>query len=125
MADDFIPEDLRDFILDHIHSIAQLEALLLLRRHPEMTWDVAMTAKRLYTSDSEAAKVLAQLCADELLTCVDAIYRYSNQYPETEKMVGRLADAYAQHLIPVTNLIHSKQRRIRQFAAAFKFRKEP
>jgi hypothetical protein len=39
-------------------------------------------------------------------------------------MIARLADVYARHLIPVTNLIHSKPRRIREFADAFKLRKD-
>jgi hypothetical protein len=39
-------------------------------------------------------------------------------------MVDRLADAYARHLIPVTNLIHGKPRRLREFSDAFKIRKD-
>jgi hypothetical protein len=44
--------------------------------------------------------------------------------PEEARMVDRLADAYAKHLIPVTNMIHAKPRRIREFADAFRFRKD-
>ena len=69
MPDDLMPEDLRDFILGHIDSIVQLEALLLLRRKPNEDWDAAKTAKRLYTSEQEVADVLARLCADGLLIC--------------------------------------------------------
>jgi hypothetical protein len=122
MPDDIIPEDLRDFILRHFDSIAQLEALLLLRRHPDETWDAARTAKRLYIGEQEVADILARLCADGLLHCHDAQYRYGGGQ---EAMIDRLADVYARHLIPVTNLIHTKPRRIRQFADAFKFRKDP
>jgi hypothetical protein len=39
-------------------------------------------------------------------------------------MIDRLAESYAKQLIPITNLIHGKPRRIRQFADAFKFRKD-
>ena len=69
MPDDLMPEDLRDFILGHINSIVQLEALLLLRRNPNEDRDAAKTAKRLYTSEQEVADVLARLCADGLLIC--------------------------------------------------------
>lgn len=69
MADDLIPEDLRDFILRHIDSIAQLEALLLLRRNPEETWTAEASAKRLYISEADATHVLDRLCADGLLRC--------------------------------------------------------
>jgi hypothetical protein len=39
-------------------------------------------------------------------------------------MVERLAGSYANHLIQVTNLIHGKPRRLREFADAFKLRKD-
>lgn len=124
MKDDSIPADLREFILRYIDSVAHLEALLLLRASPETSWDVATTARRLYTTENQADEVLAQLCLDGLLVCEDHHYRYANQSPEALTMIARLAEAYAKHLIPITNMIHGKPRRIRQFADAFKFRKD-
>jgi len=124
MADDPIPADLRDFILRHIDSVAHLEALLLLRATPETMWNPPVVAARLYVSAEQADEVLAQLCSERLLTCENGRYRYEGQAPEYLAMVDRLADSYAKHLIPITNLIHSKPRRIRQFADAFKFRKD-
>lgn len=124
MADELIPEDLRDFILGHIDSIAQLEALLLLRRNPDETWTTATTARRLYISESEAIGALQHLCASGLLSCSDDYYSFTGQSDEGREMVDRLADAYARHLIPVTNLIHGKPRRLREFSDAFKIRKD-
>ena len=124
MADDILPGDLRDFISRYIDSIAELEALLLLRANSGEAWDAAKVAQRLYASEQDTAEVLARLCADELLSCEGGLYRYSGATPELARLVDRLAEAYAQHLIPVTNMIHAKPRRIRQFADAFKFRKD-
>ena len=124
MADDPIPADLRDFILRYIDSVAHLEALLLLRANPETAWGAAAVAARLYSSAEQAGEVLAQLCDEHLLVCEDGIYRYAGQPPEHLTMIDRLAESYAKQLIPITNLIHSKPRRIRQFADAFKFRKD-
>ena len=40
-------------------------------------------------------------------------------------MLERLAEIYAKHLVPVTNLIHSKPKpRIQEFADAFRLRKD-
>jgi hypothetical protein len=86
MADEPIPDDLREFILGHIDSIAQLEALLLLRRNPGTTWNASSVAQRLYVSEGEATD--------------------------------------SRHLIPITNMIHGKPRRIREFSDAFKFRRD-
>jgi hypothetical protein len=124
MADDPVPADLRDFILRHIDSVAHLEALLLLRAAPETAWEAPVVAARLYISAEQAGEVLAQLCDERLLVCENGLYRYGGQPPEHIAMIDRLADSYAKQLIPITNLIHGKPRRIRQFADAFKFRKD-
>jgi hypothetical protein len=55
MTDELVPDDVRDFILRHIDSVAQLEALLLLRANPDEDWDAPKTAKRLYTTHQEIA----------------------------------------------------------------------
>jgi hypothetical protein len=123
MTDESIPADLREFILRYIDSVAHLEALLLLRANADTNWDTATIAQRLYTTEQQAAEVLAQLCSDGLLTCEEERYRYGKQSPENLTTIDRLADSYAKHLIPITNMIHGKPRRIRQFADAFKFRK--
>ncbi len=124
MADDLVPQELRDFIVRHIDSIAQLEALLLLRANRAETWDVTKVAKRLYTSEQEAGEVLARLCADGLLSCDDGLYQYRGHDDQQLPIVEQLAESYAKHLIPITNMIHAKPRRIREFADAFKFRKD-
>ena len=124
MTDEPIPADVQDFIIRRIDSVTQLEALLLLRRHPDETWDLQATARRLYTTEQEVAEVLALLCNDGLLSVRDGIYRYDCATPQERDRVDQLADIYARQLIQVTNMIHAKPRRIRQFADAFRLRKD-
>ena len=64
---DVIPSEIREFIDAYIDSVAQLEALLLLRRDPEVTWDAESTAGRLYISSEEAAALLKKLASDGFL----------------------------------------------------------
>lgn len=123
MANDDIDGALTDFILKHVDSIAQLEALLLLRRSPDDAWTVNAVAKRLYTKPELAEEALEHLCEQGLVECEDGIYRYITTTKRRD-MVDRLAEVYARNLIGVTNLIHSKSSRIRSFAAAFKFKKD-
>ena len=120
---DPIPAEVRDFIFRHIDSVAQLEALLLIRSNPHEIWDIPRTAKRLYTTHQEVAEALARLCDDGLLSVAEGRYR-DNASREQRILVDQLAAVYSRHLIPVTNMIHAKPRRIRQFADAFKFRKD-
>lgn len=123
MADELIPADVQDFIFRHIHSIAQIEALLLLRGSPQEHWNLGAIARRLYTTEKVTADLLAQLCQAEFLHVSDGTYKYAPS-PEDMRVIDRLASIYSRHLIPVTNLIHGKAHRIRQFSNAFKFKKE-
>ncbi len=124
MPDELIPADIREFIVNSIDSIAQLEALFLLMREPDAVWDSATIAARLYIREADAADVLGRLCAQGLVTCRDGVYRFEPQPAERREVVAQLADLYSRHLIPVTNLVHTKALRIRAFADAFKLRKD-
>jgi hypothetical protein len=120
---DPLPAELREFLVRHIDSIAQLEALLLLRAAPDEVWDVPRIARRLYVGEQEASETLAHLAAHGLLARGPSGYRF---YPLTQElldMASILAEHYRRHLIPLTNLIHAKPRRIRQFADAFKLKR--
>lgn len=123
MSEDPLSDEVRDLILRHIDSVAQLEALLFLRERPAERWDAASVAKRLYAPAADMAAALAGLSNDGLLVREDDLYRYAPASDDGAR-VDALAKAYAHHLIPVTNLIHSKPRNIRAFSDAFKFRKD-
>jgi hypothetical protein len=118
-----IPDDVREFVQKHIDSIAQLEALLLLRREKSAPWDQTTVAKRLYIADHDAAEVLRELLARGFLKFDGRTFHYQCS-TEVDTSVGRVADVYARQLIPMTHLIHNKSSRIREFANAFKLRKD-
>ncbi|MBI2224804.1 MAG: hypothetical protein HYU44_07580 [Betaproteobacteria bacterium] len=125
MADTQIPDDIRDFIITRVDSIAHIEALMLLRHDPEISWDAASLAARLYISVDEAKRVLEELGARSLLMVDNGVYRYGCASPELKVLVDRLARIYATQLIAVTNLVHAKaSSRIKQFADAFRLRKD-
>jgi hypothetical protein len=124
MSDGAIPQSIRKFIARHIDSVGQLEALLLLRAVPGEAWEVARVAGRLYVGEQEATEMLERLCHSGLLVRTDRAYRYCCKTEDLRRMVDELASLYARQLIPITNMIHAKSRRIRQFADAFRFRKD-
>jgi hypothetical protein len=123
-----IPNDVRQFILESIDSIAQLEALLLLRCSPNEEWDAQKVAKRLYISEQEATSLLARLSEEGLIALSNdkpPLCRYQPDSDDLALIVDRLAETYSKHLVPVTNLVHSKPRiRVQEFAEAFKLRKD-
>lgn len=127
MVDDLIPQDIKQFILDKMDSVAQLEGLLLLRSNPQMDWSVEEVGRRLYISQQQAAEVLAHLFEEGFLTAAkgeSSSYRFQPNTPELGGMVDRVAELYSKYLVSVTNLIHSKpQTKVQKFADAFKLRK--
>ncbi|HWP20597.1 MAG TPA: hypothetical protein VNO84_15805 [Burkholderiaceae bacterium] len=125
MTEDTIPADLRDFALRQIDSIAHLEALLLLWREPEALWQTADAAARLYIPPTQAQNVLDRLASLGLVVRTEAgQFRYEPRDPAQHALLERLADYYSKHLIAMTHLIHGKrERRIQEFADAFRLRK--
>lgn len=128
MVDDLIPDDVKAFLLKHIDSVAQLEALLLLRANPDLEWNAETLAKRLYVSVQETAGLLARLCADGFLEArgdQTLIYQYHCRVSEQVNIVDRVAELYGHYLIPITHFIHAKPRtRVQEFADAFRLRKD-
>lgn len=125
MSDGAIPDDVRQFLLKTIDSVAQWEAVLFLRAHAGTAMGVAAVAGHLYISEAEVAPQLASLVGRGLLKDADGQYIYAPKSDGLDAMVGRTADVYRQYLIPVTNIIHSKPRsRVQEFANAFRIRKD-
>jgi len=123
MAAQYVPDDVRDFLLKHIASVAQIEALLLIWSSPEERWGLRQIAARIYASDMETAKALDGLCADRLLLCSDGVFQL-NASTENVEMIRRLQEVYARHLIPVTDVIHSKSGRTPSAAGTSQPRKD-
>jgi hypothetical protein len=96
----------------------------MLRAHSEESWEVRRIASRVYTSDRELGAVLERFAAEGFLKREGELYRYDRKDPAVDRTIAELARCYASHLIPVTNMIHSKPRGMRSFSDAFKLRKD-
>jgi hypothetical protein len=117
-----IPDIVRDFVRRYVHSVAELEGLLLLR-HEQGPWNASTLAKRLYVEKAAATMVLAALSRRRLVTHEETGFRYAPQSDALAAAVDALADAYPRFLIPITHLIHSKpSSALHEFADAFKLR---
>lgn len=127
--DSIIPADIRQFVLDRIDSIGELEALLLLRNSPDTWWEDAAVAQRLYLGTEQGRSILAKLETAELLISqgeAPSRWRYRPQSGDLREMVDRLAYYYTKHLVPVSNLVHEKSKiRIQEFSRAFELPETP
>ena len=124
MADDMIPDEVKQFIVENIDSVAHLEGLLLFRGSPEAEWGVEEVAKQLYIDQGQTARILTRLHDLGFLAVKEGrspSYRYAPESSDLRQRVESVAHTYAKYLVPVTNLIHSKpQTRVQEFADAFK-----
>jgi hypothetical protein len=121
-----IPDDVRRFTLTSIVSVPFLEAALLLRGEPGEAWDAQRLSERLYVSKRHASELLEQLAgaAFTVPAAKPLTWTWGPQ-PTLADRIDQLAAAYSQDLIGITELIHSRgDSRARQFADAFRLRKE-
>jgi hypothetical protein len=129
MSSNAFPEDIARFIADRIDSVAELEALLILRQSAPSPWDARTLAGRLYIGEAQADSVLRALCDKglaKLESGSDSQYQYCPASRDLGLTLDGLARIYPTHIVPVTKLIHSKPKvhRVQGFADAFRFRKD-
>lgn len=119
-----IPDDARRFLLGVIPSVPHLEALLLLRGHPEQ-WPITQLADRLYIDAATAASLVQDLSAAGLASCTADGCRYAPADAATAATVDAVAALYARRTVAIAELIHStSDRKAQRFADAFRLRKE-
>jgi hypothetical protein len=122
-AEEISPE-LRAFVAELIHSVAQLELLLLLRGDATKSWSAADLGRALYISVEMAAALLRQLHEQNLVFCDQAqhTYRYAPTSELLSDRVEQLARLYETHRVSLITLIYSKPTdRLQQFAEGFRF----
>ncbi|HTW64306.1 MAG TPA: hypothetical protein VME17_06800 [Bryobacteraceae bacterium] len=126
------------FILNRIDSVPHLEALLLLWRSrsevqaqgsepPDGIWPPERLAKRLWVTPEAARNILRDLQREELIVGVargDERYFYQSE-TELDRIIEAVESVYAQEMVRISNMIHSKaSAAVRDFARAFRFKKE-
>lgn len=123
MAD--LDPDVRRYLTNSVPSVPYLEAALLLRAEPQRQWEATRMAARLYVGPREAGELLQALAGAGVAVALDALsFRYTDD-PALRSLMDRVADAYARHLVVVTELLHAKHdKRARQFADAFRLKKD-
>ena len=126
MPDEPLSPQLRQFILDCIDSVAQLEILLLLQTNPTEAWSAERMARELRIAPSGAGNELDVLTARQLLAISSENprhYRYGPASPEIAALAVQVAQAYLLLRVTVIGEIFSKPSdNLRVFADAFRIR---
>lgn len=124
-----VPLEVQQFVLERIGSIAQLEALIMMRNAPDTWWHSSALAERLYISERGCRTEMDALKEQRLLLGrqedIGWQFRYSPSTGDLRELVDRLVYYYSKHLVVISNLIHSKPRtRLHEFAEAFSLKKK-
>lgn len=118
-----IPERVRRLIDAHIHSVEQLEVLLLVRRDPARAWTADEVSRELVTQEESVRARLEDLTARGFVRREGVSYAYVPS--RLDGAVDELAQCYATRRVSIISLIFSKPSdAIRTFADAFRLRRD-
>ncbi len=128
MSSQGIPQNVSQFIVDHIHSVEQLETLLLLHADPAKEWTAEQVAAELRTSTDAARLRLAEL---KRVPCVEEIsstppkFRFASSNAPLCPIVDGVARQYKDRRVSVISLIYTKpSTELRAFSDAFRIKKK-
>jgi transcription initiation factor IIE alpha subunit len=118
-------EEVYRFILNQIDSVPQMEALLLLWESRPKQWTEPEIAARLYVSVDVVRHIMQALYRRRLVIESEKRYWYESRPGDGDSVVEAAAVTYRRDLVRVSTFIHSKaSSAVRDFADAFKFKKE-
>ena len=125
MSDDF-PGELKVFVAQHVESLAQLEALLLLKQNPSQTWSSIELAQKLYITVDMCRGLVGDL---ERRGFVERLpedrFQYRSPDAESDRRLGELEALYQTRRVAVITEIYSKPvHKVQTFADAFRLRRE-
>jgi hypothetical protein len=121
-----IPDDVRNFLIGHINSVAKLEALFLLAKNPNRSWLSAEVSKQMRSNDELINTFLSAFCKEKLLDCDVATNTYIYKpTAELRDVVEKLIKLYATYQLRIIEIIYEERvNSVQKFADAFKIRKE-
>ncbi len=123
-----LTSEVQDFLAKHIHSVEQLEVLLLLYGNPNREWSAEAVSQELRIPAASASERLDNLCALNLLdvrTASDVVFKFNPRDGKLLQAVRALSEAYRTHRVAVITAIFTKPSEpLRDFANAFRLKKD-
>lgn len=127
MSSGEITAEIERFIRDHVHSVEQLEVLLLLSSAPDKDWSSLEVSQKLYRQPESVSTRLDDLRQRGLVSASQAsppLYRYSPGSRDKDTIKG-LEKAYQVRKDAVIQMIFSRPKdTLRTFSDAFRIRRE-
>lgn len=113
------PNHVIRFINVRIESVPHIEALLLIYRKQTESWDALKLSKELFIDFNRAKELIKKLHSAGFIINEPDPQKYIFNKKTDQTILADVADAYSQHLIEITNLIH-RQSEAQKFSDSFK-----
>ena len=118
-----LSNDVKEFIAEHVHSVLELEVLLVVSQDKDKTWTPAAVGRKLHLS-VESARMQLDRLSRSLVIPIDRagedLYCYDPSV-ELDQTLRQLAIAYATQRVAVLTLILAKPvDKVRLFKEAFR-----
>ncbi|MFZ5896338.1 MAG: hypothetical protein ACOY0T_35110 [Myxococcota bacterium] len=108
MSSEVVPTSIEEFLLERVETHEQLQALLWLQAHPDISVTAATLADELSLTEMDAEEALSALVQSELLArCGEkpSRYRYAPARSIFEARVRLLAMLHEQHRFDVVRVL--------------------
>jgi hypothetical protein len=116
------------FIHEYIDSVPHLEAMILFWNSRPVGWTCDELASRLYTPPEQVNGIIRDLVRLQLVQEHAEPPEKFSYFPRSEEqnnLMRLVDDAYRRDLVRISTMLHSKASSpVREFARAFRFRKE-
>ena len=120
--------DVYDYILEKIETVPHLEAVILLWNSRPVSWTAEELSSRLYVPTERAIEIAQDLIRQQLIqqrTGPPPRYSYLPGNDEQNEWMYRVDTAYRREIVRISTMLHSKASpSVREFARAFRFKKE-
>jgi len=128
VPDSGLSEELEKFITGEIHSLEELEILLLLSLDPRKWWTANMVYDVVKSSPASVEERLKRFARRGMLKTENAAeihYQFSLQDEKPQRIMSDLRQAYKTHPVKVVQAIYAQPPDpMSEFAKAFRIRKD-
>jgi DNA-binding IclR family transcriptional regulator len=91
-----ISGEIRQLLTQTVHSVEQLEILLLLRASPDQVWTVRDVYQRVLTNETSVRRSLEKLCEHGTIRKTGALEFQFNSAADSEGVLEELARLYKE-----------------------------
>jgi hypothetical protein len=117
-----------EFIHEYIDSVPHLEAMILFWNSRPVGWTCDDLASRLYVPSEQVGGVIRDLVRLQIIQEHPGSpdrFSYFSRSEEQNNLMRLIDDAYRRDLVRISTMLHSKASSpVREFARAFRFRKD-